>query len=410
MDHGFERELQFLCDTFCKCHIPASVVSLTTPVSAVFSSDFYPPFSGFSDRNATFRNYFGDIAPKTVYKVSDELNRCYLYLLLPDGKDSTLLLIGPYLGTAPIPSQILELAEKIGIPPKSQRYFDEYYAGIPVLPAGNQLFVMLDTFCERIWNSPSFSIVDVNREQQIPVSPINETARTDNFDGILVNMKTMETRYEFENELMQAVSLGQLHKENQLLTVFSDPVFEKRAADPLRNAKNYCVIMNTLLRKAAENGGVHPVYLNNVSTEFALKIEQLASLSENASLMREMFRAYCRLVRKHSMKSYSLLVQKTILLIDSDLSANLTLHTLAQHQNVSPGYLATLFKRETGKTVSQYIREKRVKQASYLLATTHLQVQTIALHCGIVDVQYFSKIFKKETGKTPKEYRESVKQ
>ncbi|MBQ1965507.1 MAG: helix-turn-helix transcriptional regulator, partial [Clostridia bacterium] len=176
-----------------------------------------------------------------------------------------------------------------------------------------------------------------------------------------------------------------------------------------RNLKNYCIIMNTLLRKAAEQGGVHPIYLNRVSTDFALRIEQMLSLSENGLLMREMFRSYCRLVRNHSLRSYSLLVQKTILLIDSDLSSDLTLHTLAEHQKVSSGYLATVFKRETGKTVSQYIREKRMKHAAYLLSTTHLQVQTVALHCGIVDVQYFSKLFKGYTGKTPKEYRESAK-
>lgn len=410
MSYEYEKELRFLCDTLRKCHVQVSTLSLSDSVSSLIPADPYVPFQGISDRDKTVGQCIGAPAPNTMYKIRDNLNRHYIYFLLPDGKDSTLLFVGPYLSARPTPQQILELAEQIGLPPKSQRYFNEYYAGVPVMPADSQLFVMLDTFCEQIWNNPSFSIVDVNRERELPVSPINETSLSDNFDGILVNMKTMENRYEFENELMRAVRLGQLHKENQLLSVFSDQIFEKRTADPLRNAKNYCIIMNTLLRKAAEEGGVHPVYLNNISTEFALKIEQVTSPSDIAPLMREMFRAYCRLVRKHSMKSYSLLVQKTVLLIDSDLSANLTLHSLAQNQNVSPGYLATVFKRETGKTVSEYIRERRVKHASYLLATTHLQVQTIALHCGIVDVQYFSKIFKRQTGKTPKEYRESAKQ
>ena len=62
-------------------------------------------------------------------------------------------------------------------------------------------------------------------------------------------------------------------------------------------------------------------------------------------------------------------------------------------------------KKETGKTLSEYIRSKRIEFASQLLLDTNLQVQTIAFHCGIMDVQYFSKIFKKETGLTPSEYR-----
>ncbi len=405
----YERELHFLCDTFRKCHVSALFLALTEPAARLYPSGFYTPHGKSTLQEETVGQHLGELLPETVYKTRDELNRCYRYLLLPDGKNSTVLFIGPYLDAPVLPSATLELAERMGIPPKSQRYFDEYYSAIPLLEEGNHLFIMLDTFCERLWSRPSFAIVDRNQEHQLPVSPLHETAKNDDFEGILVSMKTMENRYAFENELMRAVSLGQIHKEEQLFPSLSDYPFEKRTTDPLRNAKNYCIIMNTLLRKAAEQGGVHPVYINNVSSEFAVKIEQLSSLSENAYLMREMFRVYCRLVRKHSMKDYSLLVQKTILLIDSDLSADLTLSTLAKQQNVTTGYLATVFKRETGKTVSEYIRQRRVKHASYLLATTHLQVQTIALHCGIVDVQYFSKIFKKETGRTPKEYRETIK-
>jgi len=121
--------------------------------------------------------------------------------------------------------------------------------------------------------------------------------------------------------------------------------------------------------------------------------------------MVDMFRSYCRLVRKHSMRGFTPLVQKTMLIIDSDLASELTLSSLARAQGVSPGYLATIFKRETSKTVSEYVRERRIKHAEHLLRTTDLQIQTIALHCGILDVQYFSKLFKRECGTTPKEYR-----
>ena len=126
--------------------------------------------------------------------------------------------------------------------------------------------------------------------------------------------------------------------------------------------------------------------------------------------MQKMFRAYCRLVRKHRIQHLSPVVQKTVLIIDSDLSADLSLSSLAASQSVSAGYLSSVFKKETGKTLSEYIREKRVKHASHLLKTTNLQIQTVALHCGIMDVHYFSKIFKKETGLAPKEYRELSRQ
>ena len=167
--------------------------------------------------------------------------------------------------------------------------------------------------------------------------------------------------------------------------------------------------MNTLLRKAAERGGVHPFYIDKLSSDFAAKIECMTYFDESSQLMLEMFRAYCRLVRKHSTGKLSLLIQKTVVAIESDLSADLSLARLSKMQSVSAGYLSALFKKETGKTLSQYIAEKRIDYSKYLLETTHLQIQSVALHCGIMDVQYFTKIFKNQVGKTPREYREWFK-
>ncbi len=405
----FENELRLICDTLRKCHVYTAVVSVQQSASELFENEVDSLLGRAMTRKLLVKQVLGELEPETMYKAVDELNLCYRYLLLPNESERLVLFIGPYLNSPFSSEQMLELGERLKISPKAQHYLNEYFMGIPVLAENSHLFVLINTFCERIWGSPSFAIVDVNNEPFSPVSPINESAQSDNVDDVFVNMKTMEQRYNFENELMTAVSLGQIHKESLFLSGFSDNVFEKRATDPLRNLKNYCIITNTLLRKAAENGGVHPLYLDRVSSDFAQKIELLPTVSDNVDLIKTMFRSYCNLVREHSMKSYSSVVQKTIISIDSDLSADLSLSSLAESQKVSAGYLSTVFKKETGKTVTEYIREKRIKYAKHLLATTQLQVQTVALHCGILDVQYFSKIFKKSTGKTPKEYRDSIK-
>ena len=205
---------------------------------------------------------------------------------------------------------------------------------------------------------------------------------------------------------MESLRSWQVQQEKLLFTDSSSDAFEKRLPDLTRNAKNYAIIMNTLLRKAAERGGVHPLYIDRLSSDFAKRIEKLASVGESTDMMKEMFSTYCRLVRNHAMKSYPPIVRKTILLIDFDLSADISPSALAEAENVSLGYLSSVFKRSVGKTVTEYIRERRINRAMQLLSTTDLQIQTVALHCGIMDVQYFSKLFKRQTGKTPKEYRD----
>lgn len=401
----YEQELALLRDVFQKSHVSLARVS---------GEDFYniPDINPLMDvktlRDVPQKLFAHTLAFYTMYKQTDAYRRSWVYLLLPDAEVQEVLLMGPYLSIPVSDEELLEMSEENGLSPQIQRTLHEYYASLPVLRDTNLLFVMLETFCERIWHRPSFAVVDVNREHHIPVSLLNEEPRTDSFDDHLANMKVLEKRYEFENEMIRAVTLGQIHTEKQLLSAFSAMHFETRNSSPLRNAKNYSIIMNTLLRKAAENGGVHPVYLDRISSAFARKIEEMSVISECPALMSEMFRTYCRLVRKHSIRRYSPAVQKAILLIDSDLSAPLSLSTLAAAQGLSEGYFATVFKKETGKTVSEYVREKRMKHAAHLLSTTRLQIQTVALHCGIMDVQYFSKLFKRHTGKTPKEYRETA--
>ncbi len=404
-----ETEFSFLQDILTKCRVPVRVISPSEPAEILIAPCLRELTGMVPAPQTTVREYLGKIEPVTRYTFADVFRCRHICMLLLDGEEETLLLIGPYLEAPLSAKELLELGESMGIAPASQSYFEEYYASLSVISGNDCFFAVLDTFCERLWHSPAFAVVDVNQQTVLPFSPIHPLAKGDAAGDIAAKVALMETRYAFENDLIQAVARGQQHKTEILMAALEEHPFEMRTADPLRNAKNYSIIMNTLLRKAAETGGVHPFYIDRISSKFAERIENSTSLRESTDLMKEMFSAYCRLVYNHSIRRYSPLVQKTILTVDADLSADLTLHTLAARQDISPGYLSTLFKKETGKTVSEYVWEKRIHHADYLLKNTDLQIQTVASHCGVMDVQYFSKMFKKLVGKSPKEYRASFR-
>ena len=405
----YENELRLLRDVFKKLHIRTTLSSPSSPVTEIIPECF-EMLGHRSLSGASISEFFGTPVGNVIYKYTHAQRLGFIFFLLPERTPPTVFAIGPFLCAPLSQSQIPEVAETSGIPPKDIKLLESIMSNIPVLSESSHVYAMLESFCERIWGEPtSFRMIDLNLEMTSPDFKVDLRGSLDEPETVMLNMKLMEQRYNYENELMDAVTHGQSRKLSSLLVPVNDNYFEKRVADPLRNAKNYTIIMNTLLRKAAERGGVHPIHLDSLSSSYAFKIEQLQAVKQAHELMSEMFSSYCRLVRKHSMKSYSPIVQKVVLLIDSDLSANLSLSSLAATQNVSPGYLSTIFKRETGKTITEYISDERIKLASRLLTTTHLQIQTIALHCGIIDVQYFSKTFKKKTGKTPKEYREYAK-
>ena len=207
---------------------------------------------------------------------------------------------------------------------------------------------------------------------------------------------------------MQAVSMGQIPKAELLFTTLSNHQFESRSTNALRNIKNYLIVLNTLLRVAARNGDVPPFHIDNLSSAFAYKIEATTSTNAGMALMKEMVRKYCLLVKNHSMKGYSLLIRKVLTQIDYDLTADLGLKNLASLLNVNPSYLSTLFKKETGSTLTEYVNQKRIEHAVFLLNSSNLQIQMIAQYSGIADVNYFTKTFKKIIGITPKKYRDKI--
>lgn len=403
----YEAELDIFRAVLKKCRISTmlinSVGAIEDPIGD-FEKDL------LTKRDLVFlQGYSQNFKGNTIYKLTDSLSLSFVFMVLPtDGEtdEKKVLVIGPYSQKEMTDKTISEISRKYS-GDKSRQEIENLLVSVPYVQAGSYIYAMLETLAERVWGEGNFSTVDLNYEMSGGFSPIQIRRDPTDQEKATLNMKLMEQRYAFENELMQAVAQGQLQKTEIILASFSSMHFEERTSDPVRNAKNYSIIMNTLLRKAAESGGVHPVYLDSISSGFAFKIEAIVTLAEAEELIAEMFRSYCRLVRKHSMKNYSPPIQKVIATIDFDLTANLTLSALATMQNISPSYLSALFKQEVGETLTEYVNGKRIMKAMQLLETTKMQVQTIAQNCGILDVHYFSKIFKKTTGMTPKEYRES---
>lgn len=402
----YEAELRFLCDALQKCHIQTHTLDMSQSLEQRLEEMELPAQLGNIRGIAAFEAGLPPIMPGVLYRLCDHFGCHYLYCSLPGTARDSVLLVGPYLAQEPTQRQFLEWAEQYGISPSHLKYLQNAYGNIPVLQNASHLFALMDVFGERLWGSDGFTLEDVF--QGADSSMITVDTEKDSEEETLWRMRTLEQRYAYENELIQAVAKGQSHKVDMLANSFSRISFEQRSADPLRNVKNYCIIINTLLRKAAEQGGVHPLHLDSTSSDFAFRIEQAVSLEAVPTLLSEMFHSYCRLVRKKSLKGYSPPVQKAITLIDADLAGSLNLRTLAQNLNISSSYLSSLFKKETGQTLTDYIMERRMEFARNLLSKTKLQVQTVAQHCGIMDVHYFSKLFKKSTGMTPKEFRQSV--
>lgn len=347
--------------------------------------------------------------PNVIYHIQDFFLCSYTCFTLPSREGKDYVIIGPYTTMQISKQDIQDCAEKLSLPPQVLPQLEKYYSDLPVLLDEDMFFSIINTLGERIWGSmEGFSVeyiqpADVDEFESLSAHPF-----VHNPEEPLLSMQILEDRYALESQLLQAVAQGLPQKIELILSNNGFNAMEPRVADPIRNFKNYTIVLNTLLRKGAEAGSVHPYYIDEISSRFARKIEAITSLKSGRELRREMFRKYCLLVKNHSMKGYSDLIIKVLTYIDYDLTADLSLNTLAKLMNVNPSYLSSLFKKDTGSTLTAYVSKKRVEHALFLLNTSNMQVQTIASCCGIADVNYFTKMFKKYISKTPKEYRKDV--
>lgn len=83
----------------------------------------------------------------------------------------------------------------------------------------------------------------------------------------------------------------------------------------------------------------------------------------------------------------------------------LTLKEIAEEVHLSVGHLCGLFKKETGKTLNNYITEIRMEEAKRLLEDENLKVYEVADLVGYQSSQYFSQIFLKYAGTYPTNYQ-----
>ncbi len=91
--------------------------------------------------------------------------------------------------------------------------------------------------------------------------------------------------------------------------------------------------------------------------------------------------------------------------IEDHIREKIYVEELAALIHVNDQYLMRIFKRETGKSLTEYITERRIQIASSLLKDSEYTINFIADCVGCENYSYFTKLFKKYTGFTPREYR-----
>lgn len=371
-----------------------------------FRMQIYKDFS-YSE---IFETLISAAKENTLITITDNFHLHYLLLYIPEKylseDDTPLLSIGPYLVHRQSSDEIYTIMKNNNIPEHTYRDIESFYNNIPVIMGTNTMYEM---FIKDL-ASGIFGIVYHLRH--LPADNIifnkgNIISDTLKEDPQMVMAKIVE-RYEVENKLMKALAAGDYDKSQRIHAKFITYYIRPRAQNPLRNKQHMLVILNTLCRKAVEAGGVHPLYIDELSTRFSVMINNITSITEGNRLTSEMIHKYCLLVKNYAMKGYSQTVKDIILYIDFNYAEDINLNFFAEKFNMSKTYLSNLFRKETGATLTDFIHQIRMRKAITLINSSTLPITDIATACGYNDINYFTRIFKRTYGLSPKQYHKTI--
>lgn len=312
-----------------------------------------------------------------------------------------LIKIGPFI-TNPMDNQKLsDMLVALNLPLRHRETLHNFYESLSLIPShytNNLGHIGMNLFGHKL----SLPKMTNYQSSQVTIESTMVSLATN-------EQKVIERRYAYEKQLRKAITNGDIEQLRKAIQLFEkDTSFNDRFPDnPLRSSKNMAIVFNTISRVSAEAGGLHPLYLHQLSDKYANLIEKATTRTAVNQLNTLMFEDYTNMVRLHAYPQVSPLIRKVIDTIQFNLDQPLSVSILAKRFGLKPSNLANQFKKETQKTISEFIHQLRIQEAVYYLKNFTLSIGEISRLVGYPDHNYFTRIFKKYHHTSPSEYRKS---
>lgn len=152
---------------------------------------------------------------------------------------------------------------------------------------------------------------------------------------------------------------------------------------------------------------------NQEIRHLSLQLYYESQLNRNHSLLivnSYILLLFAQLIRNHIDDAQKLSgtgsnTNSKILQFITEQKSVVTLGMVADHFQLSKGYLSRYIKSRTGYTFSALLQKLRLKEAAYLLVNSNFSVEEIVYKIGYTDISNFYRAFKETYQMTPGEFR-----
>lgn len=176
--------------------------------------------------------------------------------------------------------------------------------------------------------------------------------------------------------------------------------------DPLRQAKNSVIIFTSLCTRAAIQGGMSPAHAYILGDYYIQSVESCLMVSDLGSISAAMFDDYIKRVHRCKVEqNISHVVQECCGYIETHLEEKIDISLLASRFGYAEYYLTKKFKKETGLSLSDYLKQAKIERAKNLLLYTEKTILEISEVLHFCSPSYFSETFKQFAGVTPTQFK-----
>ena len=180
------------------------------------------------------------------------------------------------------------------------------------------------------------------------------------------------------------------------------------SSDPLTNLKYHFVVTAAMLARTCSEGGMASAEAFELSSVYIQKMDRCTDAAGVVLLHDQMALDYAGRMRvKKKSSATSMHVSEAIDYIYQHVLERITVDELADVIHVSPNYLSRSFKQETGVSVSEYIRQRKIDAAKNLLRYSKYELAEIANLLSYSSQSHFIQQFRAAVGMTPKAYRDA---
>ena len=151
--------------------------------------------------------------------------------------------------------------------------------------------------------------------------------------------------------------------------------------------------------------------LNNIKAEFSRTSDRSLSVLRAYVhiLLVTLFRIYAKEQKENILDTSNTLVRKFRQLVTENYVLVRSVQEYADLIGISSTHLRDTVKEVTGYSPGQLIRQELIFEAKRMLANTESTTAEIGYSLNFDDTSYFSRFFKRETGKSPTNYREEIR-